>query len=154
MPRSKGAIIKEMHTPQLKFKKLDEKAILPTRGSETAAALDFYAIEDLVIPAGKFASVRTGLAVEIPEGYYGRIAGRSGLAVKNGIDALGGVVDRDYRGELLCILSNLADKDFEIKVGDRIAQFLIESIITPEPVFVDELSSTVRDTAGFGSTNK
>lgn len=145
--------MKEMSTSIIHFKKLDEKAVLPTRGSETAAGLDFYAIEDLVIPAGKFASVRTGLAVEIPEGYYGRIAGRSGLAAKKGIDALGGVVDRDYRGELLCILSNLGDTDFEIKVGDRIAQFVIESIVTPEPIFVNELSDTARNTAGFGSTN-
>lgn len=138
---------------KIHFKKLDEKATLPTRGSENAAGLDLYSVEELVIPAGKVGSVRTGLAVEIPEGYYGRVAGRSGLAAKSGIDALGGVVDRDYRGELICILANLAGNDFEVKVGDRIAQFIIESIILPVPIFVDELSDTIRGDGGFGSTN-
>ncbi len=138
----------------LPFKKLDEKAILPTRGSEHAAALDLYSIEDLVIPAGKHSAVRTGLAVEIPFGFYGRIAGRSGLALKKGIDAIGGVVDGDYRGELMAILANLGSEDFEIKAGDRIAQFIIEAISLPSPVFVDELNESTRDADGFGSTGQ
>ncbi|HEX3095721.1 MAG TPA: dUTP diphosphatase, partial [Patescibacteria group bacterium] len=88
---------------KLPFKKLDDKAILPTRESEHAVALDLYSIEDLIIPAGKVAGVHTGVAVEIPLGYYGRIAGRSGLAAKKGIDAIGGVIDSDYRGELIAL---------------------------------------------------
>ncbi len=136
----------------LPFKKLHEKGILPTRGSAHAAALDLYSIEALVIAPGKYAAVHTGLAVEIPLGYYGRIAGRSGLAAKKGIDAIGGVVDSDYRGELMCLLANLGEEDFVIEPGDRVAQFIIEAIITPQPVFVDELAGTDRDTAGFGST--
>lgn len=140
-------------TQQLHFKKLDPKAILPFRGSISAAALDLSSIEDIVIPSQSFAGVHTGLAVAVPEGYYGRIAARSGWAVKNGIGTLGGVVDADYRGELICILANHGAADFEIKSGDRIAQFVIESIITPEPIFVDELEETERGEGAFGSTN-
>ncbi len=136
----------------LPFKKLDEKAILPTRGSINAAALDLYSIEPLVIAPGKYAAVHTGVAVEIPTGFYGRIAGRSGLAAKKGIDAIGGVVDSDYRGELICLLANLGEEEFVIQPGDRVAQFIIEAIITPEPMFVEELAGTDRDVAGFGST--
>jgi dUTP pyrophosphatase len=142
-----------MTTAQISFKKLDERAMLPTRGTDQAAALDLYSIEDMIIPAQGFGSVHTGLAVAIPAGFYGRIAGRSGLAAKHGIDTLGGVIDRDYRGELICILANHSNSDFEVKAGDRVAQFVIEAIITPEPVFADELSETIRGEKGFGSTN-
>jgi dUTP pyrophosphatase len=127
---------------QISFQKLDEKAVLPLRGSANAAALDLSSVEELVIPAHGFAKVRTGLAVAIPEGYYGRIAGRSGWAAKNGIDTLGGVVDSDYRGEILCVLANHSAEDFKINIGERIAQFIIEAIITPEPVFVECLPAT------------
>lgn len=140
-------------TQELHFKKLDDKAVLPFRGSATAAALDLSSIESLVIPSQGFARVHTGLAVAIPVGYYGRIAARSGWAAKNGIGTLGGVIDSDYRGELICILANHGPEDFEIKIGDRVAQFIIEAIITPEPVFVDELEETDRGEKGFGSTN-
>lgn len=139
---------------KLHFKKLHTDAVLPVRGSEFAAALDLSAIEDLVIPCGKVVGVKTGLAVEIPIGYYGRIAGRSGLAIKKGIDVLGGVVDCDYRGELVAILVNHGETNFEISKGDRIAQLILESIISPEPIFVDELSDSYRADSGFGSTNK
>lgn len=138
---------------KLHFKKLDDRAVLPSRGSAHAAALDLSSIESLVIPSQSYAVVRTGLAVEIPIGYYGRIAARSGWAAKHGVGTLGGVVDSDYRGELACILANHGSADFEIKAGDRVAQFIIEAIITPEPIFVDELTETGRGESGFGSTN-
>lgn len=137
----------------LPFKKLDEKAVLPTRGTEHAAALDLYSIEDIIIPAQGFGAVHTGLAVAIPDGFYGRIAGRSGWAAKNGVNAIGGVIDADYRGELICLLANHGKADFSVKLGDRVAQFLIEAIITPQPEFVDELTDTIRGPGGFGSTN-
>ncbi len=139
-------------TPQLPFKKLDDNATLPTRESAHAAALDLYASKAGVIPAHGFASINTGIAVAVPEGYYARIAPRSGLSAKNGIFTLAGVVDSDYRGELLCVLANHSDKDFPIAVGNRIAQMVIESIILPEPVFVDALEDTARGESGFGST--
>lgn len=137
---------------QIAFKKLNDSAVLPTRGSEHAAGLDLYAIDNAVLPARGRLGVRTGLVVAIPEGYYGRIAPRSGLAAKFGIDTLAGVVDRDYRGELICMLANHGDQDFEIKPGDRVAQLVIEAIILPRPVFVDELPDTGRGDGGFGST--
>lgn len=141
-----------MDTQQLQFKKLDNQAILPTRGSEHAAGLDLYSIVNVSIPARGYASVSTGLSVNIPIGFYGRIAPRSGLAAKFGIDTLAGVVDSDYRGELIVLLANHSDKDFNIAMGDRVAQFVIEQIILPEPIFVDELGVTQRGEGGFGST--
>ncbi len=88
------------HFGRLTFKQLDPRATLPTRGSALAAGLDIYAIEELTIAPGERQLARTGLVVAIPEGYYGRIAPRSGLALKNGLDVLAGVIDADYRGEL------------------------------------------------------
>lgn len=139
---------------QLPFKKLNDNATLPTRGSEHAAALDLYASTSGEIPAHGFASINTGLSVEVPFGYYARIAPRSGLSAKHGIFTLAGVVDSDYRGEIICVLANHSDEDFPIAIGDRIAQMVIESIILPEPIFVDQLEDTVRGENGLGSTGK
>jgi len=88
----------------------------------------------------------------VPDGTYGRIAPRSGLAVKKGIDVGAGVIDRDYTGQVGVVLFNNSDEDFEIKVGDRIAQLVIEKIATPEVQIVDDLEDTVRGVGGFGST--
>ena len=139
---------------QLPFKKLVETAVLPTRGSNQAAGLDLYAAVAAVVPARQYVTVGTGVAVAIPEGYYGRIAPRSGLAAKHGIDTLAGVVDSDYRGELLCVLANHSDVDFAVAPGDRIAQFVIETIITPTPVWAEELDGTERGMGGLGSTGR
>ena len=138
--------------PKIYFKRLNDNAVLPTRGSEFAAALDMYSVESVTILTGEFRSIKTGISVAIPEGHYGRIAPRSGLAAKFGIDVLAGVVDSDYRGELGVVLANFGQNDFEIKQGDRIAQFIIEKIILPEPVFVEDLPQTNRGEGGFGST--
>jgi dUTP pyrophosphatase len=139
----------------LRFKKLDERAVLPTRGSVHAAGLDICSIENLVIKAGNRAAVRTGLAVEIPVDYYGRVAPRSGLAFKHGIDTLAGVIDSDYRGELLIILYNTdTSNDFVIEPGQKIAQLIIESIVTPTPTWSDELAETIRGEKGFGSSGR
>jgi dUTP pyrophosphatase len=136
----------------LKFLKLSPAAVLPTRGSAQAAGLDLYAAENVQIASGKRAALKTGLAVAVPEGFYGRIAPRSGLALRAGIDVLGGVVDSDYRGELLCILINQGEGSLSVKTGDRIAQLIIEQIITPEPEWVKLLDNTARHDKGFGST--
>ena len=90
----------------LRFKQLDERAVLPNRGSDFAAGLDICSIEDLNIQPHQRALARTGLAVAIPHGFYGRVAPRSGLAAKQGLDVLAGVIDSDYRGELRVILQN------------------------------------------------
>jgi dUTP pyrophosphatase len=143
-----------MSISKLAFKKLSEHAVLPTRASKLAAGLDLYAAAPQIIPARGYASVSTGLATAIPPNYYGRIAPRSGLAAKFGIDTLAGVVDADYRGEIIIILSNHSDQDFSVNIGDRVAQFVIESIITPVPELVDQLDETDRGDGGFGSTGK
>jgi len=139
---------------RLEFMRLHEEARLPTKGSKDSAGLDLYAIESLVIPAHGRAGIRTGLAVSIPQGFYGRVAPRSGLAIRHGLDVLAGVIDSDYRGEIICALINHGDEPLEIKAGSRIAQLIIESIVTPEPVWSEDLSQTERGHGGFGSTGE
>ena len=136
----------------LSFKRLDPRATLPTRGSSQSAGLDIYSIDELVIEPKQRALARTGLAVAIPEGYYGRVAPRSGLATKNGLDTLAGVIDADYRGELGCLLYNAGDETVHLPAQSKICQLIIEKIITPQPVWADEISQTDRGTGGFGST--
>jgi len=143
---------RSLATGELQFKKLDERAILPVRGSAASAGLDLFCIEDLRLEPGSRILARTGLAVAIPLGYYGRVAPRSGLAVKNGVDVLAGVIDADYRGELCCALLNTGAEPVVLSQGSRICQLIIERIITPEPVWVEELESTSRGDGGFGST--
>lgn len=137
---------------KLIFKKLHPAAVLPARGSREACGLDIYSVEDDVIEPGKRKTVRTGLAVAVPTGFYGRMAPRSGLALKSGIDVLAGVIDADYRGEVLCLLVNLGENAFPINVGDRIAQLIIEKVAICEPEWGEDLPITDRGTLGFGST--
>ena len=136
----------------LSIKRLSDKATLPQRGSEFSAGLDLSSAEDKVIPAGERALVKTDLSIACPPGTYARIAPRSGLALKKGIDTGAGVVDADYRGPVGVILFNWGKEDFEIKVGDRIAQLILEQIVLPDVVETDELPETVRGEGGFGST--
>jgi dUTP pyrophosphatase len=136
----------------LSFKRLDPRAVLPTRGSSLAAGLDIYVIEDLTIQPGERVLARTGLAVAIPEGYYGRLAPRSGLATKKGLDVLAGVIDADYRGEIRCLLYNTGDEAIHLPAQSKICQLIIEKIITPTAVWGDEISDTDRGSGGFGST--
>jgi dUTP pyrophosphatase len=136
----------------LNFKRLDSRATLPTRGSSASAGLDLYSIEDIIILPKQRVLARTGLAVAIPMGFYGRVAPRSGLAVKNGLDVLAGVIDSDYRGELCVALLNTGDEPIELELGSRLCQLIIEQIITPTPVWADDLDETGRGDGGFGST--
>lgn len=140
------------HGNELRFKKLDERAVLPARGSASAAGLDLHCIEDLTIPPRDRIVARTGLAVAIQDGYYGRVAPRSGLAVKKGLDVLAGVIDADYRGEILCALYNTSDELIELPAQSKICQLIIEKIITPEAVWAEDLTETARGAGGFGST--
>ena len=134
------------------FKKLHDEAVVPTRGSEFAAGLDLSSVESVVIEPGDRAIVATGLAVIIPNGTYLRIAPRSGLAAKHGIDVLAGVVDSDYRGEIKVILVNFAREPFAVMPGERIAQAILEQCVIADVETVDELTDTDRGAAGFGST--
>ena len=136
----------------LRFKQLDSRSILPKRGSAFAAGLDVCSIEDLSIEPKQRVMARTGLAVAIPPGFYGRIAPRSGLAAKNGLDVLAGVIDSDYRGELCCLLYNTGDELINLPAGSKICQLIIEQIITPEATWSSDLDETARGAGGFGST--
>ena len=107
-------------------------AKLPIQGSTGAAGYDLHAAERCIIPANSRGVVKIRIAIEIPEGLYARIAPRSGLLVKKSIDVGAGVVDRDYRGEIGVVMINHGSKDFEVNVGDRIAQMILEQIKTPE----------------------
>ncbi len=129
------------------------------RGSEESAGLDISADVkmggSLLIPAGGRLAIPTGVYVKIPKGHYGRVAPRSGLAFKYGIDVLAGVIDSDYRGEIKVILLNTSDVEYEVEDGERIAQLIIEKIAIPDLFVVghiDDLGSTERGEKGFGST--
>ena len=135
-------------------KKLDESSVVPTRGSYLSAGYDLSSVEDAVIPSLGRVAVPTGLAMKVPVGTYGRIAPRSGLAFKHGIDVLAGVVDADYSGQIVVILYNTSGNEYEIKKGDRIAQFIIEKIEMLDVEVVDELPKTERGEGGFGSTGR
>jgi dUTP pyrophosphatase len=136
----------------LRFKQLDHRAILPIRGSSFAAGLDICSIENLTIEPHQRVIARTGLAVAIPHGFYGRVAPRSGLAAKHGLDVLAGVIDSDYRGELSCVLYNTSDSVVTLPASSKICQLIIEKIITPEAAWVADLDETARGAGGFGST--
>jgi dUTP pyrophosphatase len=139
-------------TDTLKFLKLHPAAKLPARGSAGAAGLDLFAVEAVTLEAGARAAVRTGLSVALPRGCYGRIAPRSGLAVRHGLDVLAGVIDSDYRGEIVCALVNHGRETLTLEAGQRVAQLIVEAIITPEPAWADALDETARGEGGFGST--
>jgi dUTP pyrophosphatase len=144
----------------VKVKKLPHGLDLPElkRGTAGAAAVDLYAAVDDVLWLGAqtqaIPPVPTGIAVEIPEGYVGKIAPRSGLAAKNGISIVNspGIIDCDYRGEIKITLINHSPHKFPIRRGDRIAQMLIEKVEPVQFEYVDELSETIRGEGGFGST--
>jgi len=136
----------------IRFKQLDSRAVLPKRGSVLAAGLDVCAIENLEIAPKQRVMARTGLAVAIPQGFYGRVAPRSGLAAKNGLDVLAGVIDSDYRGEVCCLLYNTGDETITLLAGSKICQLIVEQIITPEAEWATDLDETARGAGGFGST--
>lgn len=131
---------------------LSDKAIAPKRGSAKAAGYDIYSACNITVPKRRRALVKTDIAITVPNGTYGRIAPRSGIALKYGIDVGAGVIDQDYTGPVGVLLYNNGTEDFNIRTGDRIAQLIIEKIETPEVVIVDSLINTDRGTGGFGST--
>lgn len=142
---------------KIRYKKINPQAVEPIKGSEYAAGLDLCACIDrgaIDIPAGGTVKVGTGIAVEIPEGYFGAIFARSGLATKRGLRPANcvGVIDADYRGELIVALHNDSAQCETIHIGDRIAQLVIMPYLPVHLEEVDELSDTVRGTGGFGST--
>ena len=136
----------------LSVQRLSELATFPTQGSEEAAGWDLYSAQETCIPARSRRCVLTNVALAIPFGYYGRVAPRSGLALKNGIDIGAGVVDSDYRGDIGVVMFNHSDEDFLVRTKDRIAQIIFTPCPKMKLVHTESLPSTERQDAGFGST--
>ena len=140
----------------VRIKKLDSHAIIPTYASSESAGADLYAccFAPVEIPAGHTALIHTGLAVEIPEGYCGLVYARSGLATKKGLAPANkvGVIDADYRGEIMVSLYNHGDLTQTVMPGERIAQLVVTPFLKAEFELSEELSDTVRGEGGFGST--
>jgi dUTP pyrophosphatase len=143
---------------RINIKKLTETAVLPERGSAYAAGYDLFADikENVVIKAHTTAMIPTGLAMELPEGYWGGIFARSGLAAKESLRPANcvGVVDADYRGEVKVALHNDSDESRMITPGQKVAQLVVVPFLSVEFDEVEELSDTVRGMGGFGSTGK
>ena len=142
---------------KIKINKITQQATKPTRANNTDAGYDLYASVDGRIAGKQREVVNTGIQIARPEGHYGRIAPRSGLAVKHGIDVLAGVVDSGYRGEVGVVLQNLGLMDFEYREGDRIAQLIIEKchdVEWEEVESEEDLVSSERGEGGFGSTGE
>ena len=143
---------------QIRVKKLSEKAILPTYGTPYAAGADLYACLEspVTIQPGQTAWISSGIAMEVPEGCAGLIYARSGMACKRGVAPANkvGVVDSDYRGPITVVLYNHGNEPQTICHGERIAQMIITPVLTPAYMEADELTDTVRDASGFGSTGK
>ena len=149
-------LLKEKNMPTIAVKKLKENAILPTYGSEFSAGADLYAVTDEPIEflPNETKLVGTGLAMEIPEGYAGLIYARSGLASKRGLAPANkvGVVDADYRGEIMVALHNHSDKVQRIEPKERIAQLVVAPFLKAEYYEAETLTDTTRGAGGFGST--
>lgn len=140
----------------VKLKKLKENAVIPTYGSVSAAGADLYACleEALTIHPSETVLVKTGIAMEIPEGYAGLIYARSGLATKKGLAPANkvGVIDSDYRGEIIVALHNHSKEEQVIEPKERIAQLVITPFLSATFEEVDTLNETKRGSGGFGST--
>lgn len=143
---------------KINIKKLKENATIPTRGSSQAAGYDLYACIDKTIYIAPHTTVKigTGLSIEIPDGYFGGIFARSGLATKKGLRLANsvGVCDSDYRGEYIIPIHNDTDETMSIEPNERIAQLIVIPYLPVEFNEVDELSDTERGTGGFGSTGR
>lgn len=136
----------------MKIQLIRPDAIAPVYATQHAAGADLYTNELVQITPGARKLVLTGIAVEIPEGYYGRIAPRSGLAVDYGIDVMAGVIDSDYRGEIKVLLFNSGKELFTLQPGRRVAQLIIEQHFRQTFEIVEALTATSRASSGFGST--
>lgn len=144
---------------KIQIKKIKESAIIPTRGSASAAGYDLYACVDedrVVINPQETVKVGTGLSIAVPEGYFGAVFARSGLAAKQGLRPANcvGVCDADYRGEYIVALHNDTDDARVVQNGDRIAQLVILPFLSAEFEEVEELGKTERGNGGFGSTGQ
>ena len=142
---------------KINFVKLDKNAVTPTYGSSASAGADLYALcDDIIIKPHETILIHTGIAVEIPEGYVGLVFARSGLASKRSLAPANkvGVIDSDYRGEIMVALHNHSESEQSIASKERIAQLVIAPYITADFNEVSELCDTDRGANGFGSTGR
>jgi len=137
---------------QLKVKKLFADAIVPEYGHVGDAGMDIFSRIEIIIPPRQRASVPAGISLEFPPEYVALVWDKSGLAQKNGLTNLAGVIDAGFRGELTIITYNTSDEPYTIKKGQKIAQLLFQPIVTAKVTVVDELNDSTRSTGGFGST--
>jgi len=136
-----------------KFSFVSDNGFPPSKSSDHAAGFDLKSVYNYIVPMKGSCLIKTDIKVKLPIGTYGRIAPRSGLALRNKIDVGGGVIDRDYTGNVCVILFNFSDeKDFVVTRGDRIAQLICEKIEYPELQHVGDLEETERGNNGFGSS--
>ena len=143
---------------EIKIKRLNKRAKIPTFGTEFSAGADLYCAEEheISVCSGQKCSIGTGISMEISEGYVGLVFARSGLACKNGLRLCNsvGVIDADYRGEIKVVLHNDSEYVREIKPGERVAQMIIMPYPKVSFIEVEELSDTVRGESGFGGTGR
>lgn len=147
----------------MKVKLLNKDAKVPQRGNEFAAGLDIYATQDVFIPVGTTTTIPTGIAVELPNGFVGKIEDRSSMGLK-GLRTGAGVVDSDYRGELKIVMHNLTNKQeydpvlhnrgYQVHKGDKVAQILVYPVSMVNAVQVEELTPSERNFGSFGSTGR
>lgn len=139
---------------RIKIKKLIKEAKLPNYAYEGDAGLDVYSAEEIILRPGQWKAVRTGISCELPLGYAFFVWDKSGLALKEGITTMAGVIDASYRGEYKIVLLNLSSKEYRIKKGEKIAQLILQKVEKAEIQEVDKLSKSKRGKGGFGSTGR
>lgn len=137
---------------KIKIKKINPEAKTSSYANTRDAGMDFYSVIDITILPNERVACDTGIAMAIPAGYVGLIWDKSGVAFKGGIKTMGGVIDSSYRGEIKIILTNLSDKEYVIRKGDKVAQMLIQKVESPSIEEVEVLDDTERGEGGFGST--
>ncbi len=138
---------------KLKIKKLNTGAVVPSFAHSFDAGMDLYSNEDIKINPNEVVKVKTGIAMEIPEGYVGLIWDKSSVGSK-GLKTMGGVIDSHYRGEVMILIKNLSDMEYFFEKGDKVAQMLIQKVEHFEIEETNELPETLRGEGGFGSTGK
>lgn len=139
---------------RMKVKRVHPDAKLPSYAHEGDAGLDIFALESCTLKAGERKTLRTGISYELEPGFVSLIWDKSGLASKHGLKTMAGVIESNYRGELMIVLLNTSDVDYQIEKGDKIAQMLIQPITTANVEEAEELSEANRGTGSFGSSGK
>lgn len=137
---------------KIKIKRLDKDLEIPKYSRNGDAALDIRSAESLILKTDERKIIKSGVVIVVPEGYVGLVWDRGGMAAKHGIHTMAGVLDSNYRGELMIVLKNLSEKDFEIRKGDRIAQLVIQPVLNAETEEIEHLDETERGEGRFSSS--